>query len=61
MNIPMFWITLDLVELYYSGLSLRVPRRVAREDGRGEGLHLRQRRDGGTGGQARAGEGRGAG
>ena len=23
MNIPMFWITLDLVELYYSGLSLR--------------------------------------
>ena len=23
MNIPMFWITLDLVELYYSGLYLR--------------------------------------
>ena len=23
MNIPMFWITLDLVELYYSGLPLR--------------------------------------
>ena len=24
MNIPMLWITLDLVELYYSGLPLRL-------------------------------------
>ena len=23
MNVPMLWITLDLVELYYSGLPLR--------------------------------------
>ena len=28
MNIPMFWITLDLVELYYSGLSLRQIRKA---------------------------------
>ncbi|MEF8713883.1 MAG: site-specific DNA-methyltransferase [Accumulibacter sp.] len=43
-----------------AGSACRLPRRLAGEDGRGERLYRRQRRNGRTGGQTRAGQGRGA-